>query len=539
MKAPNAWRAGLYLRLSRDDESAGESASIENQRKLLMDYAVRSGFTVVAEYVDDGWSGTNFARPAFRRMLEEIERGRVNLVLVKDLSRLGRDYIQTGWYLEVVLPEKGVRLIAVNDGIDTAHGQADIAPFRNVVNEQYARDTSRKIRSSLQAKMRAGQYIGNFAPYGYRKDPADRNRLLPDEPAAGVVRRIFAWAAAGRTASEIACALNQSGVLPPALYRCEKFPALDPAQYTRHGEWMAAGVGRILGDIVYLGHVAQGKTSKISFKSDKIRTNPRDEWTVVRDCHAPLVTQAVFDAAAQQRKGRHRAPKGTFTNLFSGLAYCADCGKAMSAVGTRKKGSVANLTCGGYKQGGKAACTNHFIAYETLYECVLQTLRRYAAVTEKEQAQLLCHLENRMQQTERMQARADEAVSLRRRLTQVKRIIASLYADRAEGRLSDANFYPLLAQYERQSRAAAQQLAALETEEQQAASRVQSVQLRGYIARCAQFETLTAAVLPALVERIEVDQGQYIKTEKGREKQQRVKIWLRFALQPVELVLTG
>lgn len=538
MKAPNAWRAGLYLRLSRDDETAGESASIENQRKMLMDYAARSGFTVVAEYVDDGWSGTNFARPAFRRMLDEIERGYIDLVLVKDLSRLGRDYIQTGWYLEVVLPEKGVRLIAVNDGIDTAHGQADIAPFRNVVNEQYARDTSRKIRSSLQAKMRAGQYIGNFAPYGYRKDPADKNHLLPDEPAAGIVRRIFAWAAAGQTASEIACALNRSGVLPPALYRCERFPALDPTQYTQHGEWTAAGVGRILGDAVYMGHIVQGKTSKISFKSDKVRTNPRDEWMIVRDCHAPLVTQAVFDAAAQQRKGRRHAPKGAFTNLFSGLVYCADCGKAMSAVGTRKKGSVANLTCGSYKQGGKAACTNHFIAYEALHECVLQTLCRYAAVTEEEQAQLLCRLESRMQQAAQTAARTEEAAALRRRLTQIKRIIASLYADRAEGQLSEANFYPLLAQYERQSRAAAQQLAALE-DQAQAGLREGDAQLRGCIVHCVRFETLTAAALFALVERIEVYQGQYIKTENGREKQQRVKIWLRFASQPVELMLTG
>lgn len=539
MKMPNIWRAGLYLRLSRDDETAGESASIENQRELLMDYAVRNGYAVAAEYVDDGYSGTNFDRPAFRRMLEEIEQGRINLVLVKDLSRLGRDYIQTGWYLEVVLPERGVRLIAVNDGIDTARGEADLAPFRNVVNEQYARDTSRKIRSSLQTKMRAGQYIGNFAPYGYRKDPADRNHLLPDEGAAGTVQRVFAWAAAGKTASEIACALNRSGTLPPSLYRCERFPALDPVQYTKSGIWTAAGVGRILGNIVYLGHVAQGKTSKISFKSDKTRENPQEEWTIVRNCHTPLVTQEVFDAAARQRNGRRKAPKGGFSNLFSGVAYCADCGRSMSAVGTRKKGSVANLTCAGYKQGGKQVCTNHFIAYEALYECVQQVLCRYTAISEEEKAQLLCRLEEWLRRESHAARQEDERQVLWRRLEQVKRIIGGLYADRATGQLSDANFYPLLTQYEGQSRAMMQRLSALERTEPQAEEQTRQAALRACLARCIECKALSRTMLDTLVERIEVGQGWYIKTEQGREKRQQLRLFLRFASAPIVLTLTG
>ena len=274
-KQSAACRAVLYLRLSRDDDNRGESESIQNQRALLREYAARKGFSVIDEYADDGWSGTSFDRPRFQDMLRDMEQHRFDIVLVKDLSRLGRDYIQTGRYLELVFPEHGVRLIAVNDGIDTTRADTDLAPFRNVVNEMYARDASRKIRSALHATMQAGKFVGNFAPYGYQKDPKDKNHLIPDERAAAVVRQIFTWAAAGKRPAEIARALNERGEPPPAVYRCQIHPGLDPADYSRHREWTSVGVSRILQDVVYLGHIAQGKTDKISFKSKKTQESSR------------------------------------------------------------------------------------------------------------------------------------------------------------------------------------------------------------------------------------------------------------------------
>lgn len=534
-KRKAAGRAVFYLRLSRDDDDRGESQSIQNQRMLLRDYAARQGFAVVGEYVDDGWSGTSFDRPRFQDMLRDMEQHRFDIVLIKDLSRLGRDYIQTGRYLELVFPEHGVRLIAVNDGIDTARADTDLAPFRNVVNEMYARDTSRKIRSALQAKMKAGKFVGNFAPYGYQKDPQDNNHLIPDERAAAVVRWIFTQAAAGIRPAEIARLLNERGEPPPALYRCLHHPGLDPDNYSRHKQWTSVGVSRILQDVVYLGHVAQGKTDKLSFKSKKTREKQADEWIVVRDRHEPLISQQVFDTVQHQRASRRCDRKGTFENLFSGLAFCADCGKAMSTVGTRKKGSVANLACGAYKLHGSSACTNHFIRYETLYQCVLDAVRRYVCLTEEECDALFERLNRRL----RLDARTDETrrerARLEKELERTRRLVAQLYEDRAAGRIGEANFYPLLEKFEQQTQDLQTQLDGLQDSTGADALGQQQARLRAIIRRYADIDELTPALLFELIERIEVGQGTYEKTEKGRVKRQKIRICFRFLPEPCEI----
>lgn len=528
-------RAALYLRLSRDDDDRGESQSIRNQRMLLRDYAARQGFAVVGEYVDDGWSGTRFDRPRFQDLMCDMEQHQFDVVLVKDLSRLGRDYIQIGRYLELVFPAYGVRLIAVNDGIDTARADTDLVPFRNVVNEMYARDTSRKIRSALQAKRKVGKFVGNFAPYGYQKDPQDKNHLLPDERAAAVVRRIFAQAAAGVRPAAIARGLNAGGEPPPAVYRCLHHPGLDPDNYSRHKQWTSAGVSRILQDIVYLGHLAQGKTGKISFKSKKTREKQAGEWIIVRDRHEPLVSKQIFDAVQRQRAARGCDRKGAFQNLFSGLAFCADCGKAMSTVGTRKRGSAANLACGAYKLHGSSACTNHFIRYETLYQCVLEAVRRYVCLTEEECDALFERLNCRLH----LDARTDEAGRARARLEKAlertRRLVAQLYEDRTAGRIGETNFYPLLEKFEQQTRDLQTQRDGLPDGDGMDSLQQQQARLRAIIRRYADIGELTPALLFALIERIEVGQGTYEKTEKGRAKRQKIRIFFRFLPEPCEI----
>ena len=528
-------RAALYLRLSRDDDDRGESQSIRNQRMLLRDYAARQGFAVVGEYVDDGWSGTRFDRPRFQDLMCDMEQHQFDVVLVKDLSRLGRDYIQIGRYLELVFPAYGVRLIAVNDGIDTARADTDLVPFRNVVNEMYARDTSRKIRSALQAKRKVGKFVGNFAPYGYQKDPQDKNHLLPDERAAAVVRRIFAQAAAGVRPAAIARGLNAGGEPPPAVYRCLHHPGLDPDNYSRHKQWTSAGVSRILQDIVYLGHLAQGKTGKISFKSKKTREKQAGEWIIVRDRHEPLVSKQIFDAVQRQRAARRCDRKGAFQNLFSGLAFCADCGKAMSTVGTRKRGSAANLACGAYKLHGSSACTNHFIRYEALYQCVLDAVRRYVCLTEEECDALFERLNCRLH----LDARTDEAGRARARLEKAlertRRLVAQLYEDRTAGRIGETNFYPLLEKFEQQTRDLQTQRDGLPDGDGMDSLQQQQARLRAIIRRYADIGELTPALLFALIERIEVGQGTYEKTEKGRAKRQKIRIFFRFLPEPCEI----
>lgn len=531
-KTPVTCRTVLYLRLSHDDNNSGESQSIQNQRRLLQAYAAQHGFAIVGEYVDDGWSGTRFDRPRFQDMLRDMKKHRFEAVLVKDLSRLGRDYIQTGRYLELVFPEHGVRLIAVGDGIDTARSDTDLAPFRNVINEMYARDTSRKIRGALHTKMQAGKFIGNFAPYGYQKDSKDKNHLIADEGAAATVRQIFAWAAAGRRPAEIARMLNERGEPPPAVYRCQMHPELNPDHYSKRKVWTSVAISRMLRDVVYLGHVAQGKTDKISFKSKKTREKRTEEWIIVPDCHEPLVSKQTFDMAQRQRSARRCDRKGAFSNLFSGLAFCMDCGKAMSAVGTRKKGSAANLACGAYKLRGIAACSNHFISYESLYRCVLEAVRQYVCLSERDCNALFERLQHRLCLDERGRKESREREHLTQKHKQVQRLVAQLYEDRAAGKIGETNFYPLLERYEQKTAALRQQIDALQPDSgQEAVQRLQQ-RLWTIIRRYTDVEELTPSLLFALIERIEVGQGTYEKAEKGRVKRQKVIIHFRFLPEP-------
>ena len=289
------YRGALYIRLSREDGNR-ESAGIESQRLLLRDYAQRGNFQIVEEYVDDGYSGTSYDRPAFGRMLADIEAGRINLVIVKDLSRLGRNYIATGELTEIYFPEHRVRLIAVNDGYDSARAIDDMAPFRHVMNEMYARDISRKIRTALHAKARDGQYIGSFAPYGYRKSASDKHRLEPDEDAAVWVRRIFSMAAEGAATKEIADALNQRKIPIPLDYR-----KIQQGEAITLRSWTPSGICKILRNPTYLGHTVQGKSEKLSLKSKRSHTKPREEWIVIKNTHVPLVSDEIF-ALAQRRK---------------------------------------------------------------------------------------------------------------------------------------------------------------------------------------------------------------------------------------------
>ncbi|QNM06753.1 recombinase family protein [Qiania dongpingensis] len=286
------YSVGLYMRLSKDDGESLESSSITNQRKLLLSFAKSHGLSVFDEYVDDGFSGTNFNRPAFRRMLKDIEARKINMILAKDLSRLGRDYIMTGQYTEVYFPSRRVRFIAVNDNFDSDSPDSDIAPFKNVVNEMYARDTSRKIRSAFLVRMQEGSYVGSLAPYGYRKDPEDKHHLLPDDEVSGVVKDIFSMAAGGMRPASIAADLNRRGILSPKAYRDSRSASSKEASPV--SSWSARTITKLLRNPVYLGHMAQGRSRKISFKSTLTVKNPPEAWIRVENTHQALVSADIF-----------------------------------------------------------------------------------------------------------------------------------------------------------------------------------------------------------------------------------------------------
>ncbi len=533
MKAGSIYTAALYMRLSKDDDGAAESASIITQRKMLRSYAAEHGYVVFDEYVDDGWSGTNFDRPDFKRMIADIEAKKVNMVITKDLSRLGRDYITAGQYTEIYFPSKGVRYIAIHDGYDSDSPYSDIAPFKNVINEMYARDTSKKIRSAFATKMRDGAYIAAFAPYGYQKDPADKNHLVVDRQSGQVVKRIFRMAAEGAPPAEIARSLNERGIPPPAVYRCMTHDGLDVNAYSKRQEWTSATITKMLRNVVYLGHIAQGKTTKISFKSHLTLSNPRDEWIVVENTHEALVDQETFDLARRRAMVRTCEKKGTFYNLFSGIAKCADCGRNMSATGTRKKGSPANLTCGGYKLYGAEECSNHFIDYNVLYEIVQASLREQLAISREECTAILENAQKKQPASAGRQERSKEISSIKKRLRELEGIIAKLYEDNGAGRLSDSRMNKLLSKYAQEAETLEQRLAALQNENAAPEPSFQEARekLDKLLRQITDVAELTPKLLFKLIDHIEIGQGHYERGEHGKVKHQTVKIFYRFQTQ--------
>ncbi|WP_027087980.1 recombinase family protein [Cohnella panacarvi] len=349
MKKQQQNRTAIYCRLSRDDEQSGESMSIENQRFLLRRYAKEQGFEVVEMYTDDGWSGTNFDRPDFQRMKRDIESGAFDIVLVKDLSRLGRNQIETSLCIQVFFPEHQVRFIAVSENIDTAKGEDDFMELRNLFNEWFVRDTSRKVKSGYRQRALNGDYTGAFAPYGYRKDELNKHKLIPDEKTAAIVQRIFRLAVEGHSPFKIGRLLRADHVLTPRAYLAEQHQRYLKVANTQHPyDWGATTVKSIIQNKAHLGHMVSHKATKPSFKKKRVVAVPEEEWIEVRNTHEPLIDEETFALAQKVIRVRKRPTKEGEHQIFAGLLKCSTCGQGLSfARGGRSK------TSGG--KGGRAA----------------------------------------------------------------------------------------------------------------------------------------------------------------------------------------
>lgn len=538
MKSNGEYRAGLYLRLSKDDEGSGESASITNQRSILRAFAKENSIPVAGEYIDDGFSGTNFDRPDFNRLITDIGSGKIDCVIVKDLSRLGRNSSKATELLEEFFPSRGVRFLSVADGFDSAEPNKAFSlatPFLLLAHEVYARDISAKIRSSQRAKMLRGECIAAFAPYGYRKSEENKNRLVVDPQAAAVVRRIFAYAAEGRGPGEIARILNADGVPTPAEYRCRSRPYLNVENYTKRREWTSSGICKMLRNRVYLGELQQGKSTKVSFKSRRTQAVQRDEWVTVKGAHEPIVGEDVFELVQKRAVSRRNGPGRGFRNIFSGIAVCADCGRNMSASPSRRKGSVNNLCCGGYKNHGSSACSNHFIDYEMLRETVLRELK-LLRLSDTEKELIVENARKNAQKTQRSRNRAAQQTleKKQRRMNELAALILNTYEDGAFGRLSETLCHTLLSGYGAETERLKSEIDLLQSgvraEAETAAERQRLVSM---LAALTEPEELTAGLLKRLVDRIEIGQGEYIRDKNGRRrKKQSIKIFFRFACPP-------
>ena len=436
----------LYERLSRDDEQAGESNSIQNQKKYLEEYARQKGLRNIRHFYDDGYSGTNFNRPGFAALLEEIEAGHVEVLIVKDLSRFGRNYLQVGYYTEILFPKKGVRFIAVNNNVDSATPQDnDFTPFLNIMNEAYCRDISVKVRTQLEVKRKSGQYIGAFAVYGYLKDETDKNRLVADEYAADVVRDIFKWKLEGMSPQDIAARLNHSGVLSPMEYKRSlgmRFATSFKAN--PQAAWSANAVLRILKNPVYTGILIQGKETTPSYKVRKRVTKPESEWAIVSDAHEAIIERRDFDSVQKALSlDTRRSPGDSAVQLFSGMVFCGECGASMvrKTVPSGKKKYVYYV-CAAHKQD--KSCSPHRMRDEALEQLVLDTVKQYIRD--------VVDLDDILAMTDTAPLRTAEAQKVQRQLDKkrseherLQKLLMSLYESLADG-IIDRDEYARLKQ---------------------------------------------------------------------------------------------
>jgi len=445
-----------YLRLSREEAERGESSSISNQRMIIQDYCNRAGITLLREFVDDGWSGGNFDRPDFQRMIQNLEEGKANVVITKDLSRLGRDMRESSFYAEEYFPERGIRYLTVLDNFDTAHENV-LAPFQFAMNEVYLRDGSKKVKEVLKAKREKGLYCA-CPPYGYQKDPRNKNQLIPDEMTAPVVRRIFTRAAAGDSTRTISMNLNSDGVIPPLKYRVlyrDEFS--DEGAAKASDTWNQTTVKRILKNKVYLGHTVLGKTKKASIKSKKKLPIPKDSWAVTLNTHEPLITQETFDMA-QTNLGKGSSDFRQYDHvrksIFSGIAYCSLCGSALCSCGTVYKGERLKywyLSCIKQRQDIANPCPGVRIRYMDLVEVVRQELNSLLDLTNKEKADLVRDIMRRTGSKDEVKARQIQREKALARIATIDKIVTKLYTDNAEGKIDDDRLHRMVDSLETES----------------------------------------------------------------------------------------
>ena len=457
----------LYCRLSRDDELQGDSNSIINQKAILQKYADDNGFGNTMFFVDDGYSGTNFDRPDWERLISLAEDGKIGTVIVKDMSRLGRDYLKVGYYTEVFFPGLDIRFIAINNGVDSANQQdSDFTPFLNIINEWYAKDTSKKIRAVFKAKGQSGKPLCTNPPYGYVKDPEEKSRWIIDPEAAEVVREIFSLCVKGYGPTQIAKELTRRQIVNPVAYARRQgltLPAktLDDDPYA----WHDSTVARLLTRVEYLGHTANFKTYRKSYKNKKQMHNDRSEWQIFENTHEPIIDQETFDIVQKIRDGRRRlTPMGEMP-ILSGMLFCADCeAKLYQVRGRGWEHSKEYFVCATYRKQ-KGTCSSHQIRNVVIEQLLLDDIRRvtaYAREHEDEFVRLVT--QKSKQETERnLRESKKEPEAAKARISKLDSIIQRLYEDNIEGKVSDERFAKLTATYEAEQRQLEYRIAELQS----------------------------------------------------------------------------
>lgn len=525
-------KAALYMRLSQEDEKGGESNSIDTQRMITQKYALDHGFQIVGEYIDDGWSGTNFDRPGWKRLIADIEAGKVNCIITKDLARFGRNYLRMGNYLESEFPARGIRYISATEGEDTENGLSDAVPIMNIFNEWHAKTTSQKIRAAMRAKYENGEHPATYAPIGYRKSSEVKNKLEIDPETCWIVEKIYDLALHGAGPFKITQTLT-----------AEKVPTASWINFQRNGgfahiyanapeekryAWTIAQVKGILTDELYIGNSVHYRKVNNSYKEKSRRRKDRDEWTTIPDTHEAIISKDDFAKVQELIAQRRRSRKEGTPQIFAGLVYCSDCGWSMSyGVNKSVKNPFNYYSCTKYKQY-KGACTSHYIRYDVLYPYVLSRLQYWTKLAQEDEDALLRRL-LKAEEKEQVKAGKNAKATLKkaeRRLEELDRLYMKLYEDHANGKIPDRNFNMMSANWQKEQAELESQISELsgkvEAEKENASNAREWVEL---MKQYTDLQELTAPLLNALISRIVVHHPQ--KAEDGTMEQE-IEIFYRF-----------
>ena len=506
----------LYGRLSRDDEMSGESMSIQSQRAILGQYAKEHGFTNCRFFMDDGYSGTNFDRPAFIEMMELVQQGRVKTILVKDLSRLGRNYLEVGRYTEVIFPEYKVRFIAITDGVDSAVGENEFAPFKNIINEWYAKDISLKVKSAFKAKALRGEYTGAYPPYGYDRDPTDRHKLVPNQYSS-VIGEIFRMALEGKTCGQIARELERQQILRPQAYLHEKFGKFVSDRILQYPfAWDHSSVRAILMNQVYIGNMVHFRTGSKNFKEKKLIWKPETDWIVVEGTHEPLVDAETFWTVQERVKVKQPRKRCCNANIFRGLLFCGECGKRMAFCNRKnekRRKSLGSFSCNTNRRYGGKFCTTHYITLEQVKSIVLEDIRRNAMLASEDTGRYIDYLMqlSKAGQADEVNALKKELETSRHRLAELATLVQRIYEDHVFDRLPEELYQTLSAKYEAETKNLKARTAEIQTQLAESASKTQnSRDFAALVAPYADITELDEELVHTLIEKIVIHEKEIL-----------------------------
>ena len=520
----------LYPRLSHEDELQGESNSISNQKRILETYAKQNGFSNLRWYTDDGYSGANFQRPGFQAMLADIEAGKVGTVIVKDMSRLGRNYLQVGMYTEMIFPQKNVRFIAINDGVDSAQGENDFAPLRNIFNEWLVRDTSKKIKAVKRSKGMSGKPITSKPVYGYLMDE-DENFII-DEEAAPVVRQIYSLCLAGNGPTKIARMLTEQQIPTPGTLEYRRTGSTRRYHPGYECKWATNTVVHLLENREYTGCLVNFKTDKVSYKLKHSIENPSEKQVIFENHHEPIIDRETWERVQELRKQRKRPNRYDEVGLFSGILFCADCGSVMyqQRYQTDKRRQDCYI-CGSYKKRTRD-CTAHFIRTDLLTAGVTKNLRKITSYAAKHEARFMKLLveQNEDGGRRRNAAKKKELETAEKRISELFAIFKRLYEDSVTGRISDERFSELSADYEAEQKELKERVAGLQEELSKAQEATENAEkFMKVVRKHTSFEELTPTLLREFVEKIVIHESVALDGKRrGKLRRQEIEIYYSF-----------